>query len=73
MLPIPCGFYKKRRKAELYVERALTESYSSMETNLSQISRPKCFLLYKCKGVGEKCLEFIGLSTITNKENIFGT
>lgn len=61
MSPIPCGFWDYIKKEALhsgwYVERGLAESYSLMEANLSQISRPKCLLLYKCKGVGEKCLE----------------
>lgn len=51
--------YKKRSKTEVHVERALTESYSPMETNLSQISKLKCLLLCKCKGVGEQCLEWL--------------
>lgn len=42
-----------------YVERAFNEPCSALETISSQFSRPKCLLLYKRKGVGEKHLEWL--------------
>lgn len=58
---LPMGFWdyiKWTLHSGWCVERAHNETYTALETNSFQFSRPKCLLLYS-KRVGEKHLEWL--------------